>query len=39
LDEAIDAAEPGKAPDFNAVEVRFAEFRELLGHFKRLIKG
>jgi hypothetical protein len=39
LDEAIDAAEPGKAPDFNAVEIRFAEFRELLGHFKRLIKG
>lgn len=39
LDAAIDSAEPGKAPNFNAVEVRFAEFRELLGHFKRLIKG
>lgn len=39
LDEAIDAAESGKAPDFNAVEIRFAEYRELLGHFKRLIKG
>ncbi len=39
LDAAIDSAEPGKAPNFNAVEVRFAEFRELLSHFKRLIKG
>ncbi len=39
LDEAIDKAEPGKAPNFNAVKVRFAEYRELLGHFKRLIKG
>ena len=39
LDDAIDAAESGKAPDFNAVEIRFAEYRELLGHFKRLIKG
>lgn len=39
LDEVIDAAAPGKAPDFNSVEVRFSEFRELLGHFKRLVKG
>lgn len=39
LDDAIDRAKPGEAPDFNAVEVRFAEFRELLAHFKRLIKG
>ena len=39
LDEAIDRAQPGQAPDFNSVEIRFAEFRELLGHFKRLIKG
>ncbi|MEW5789193.1 MAG: hypothetical protein AB1899_15205 [Pseudomonadota bacterium] len=39
LDDAIDKAQPGKAPDFNAVNVKFAEFRELLGHFKRLVKG
>jgi hypothetical protein len=39
LDEAIDKAKPGEAPDFNAVVVRFSEFRELIGHFKRLIKG
>jgi hypothetical protein len=39
LDEAIDNAKPGQAPDFGAVQVHFAEFRELLGHFKRLIKG
>lgn len=39
LDDAIDNAKPGQAPDFNAVQIHFAEFRELLGHFKRLIKG
>lgn len=39
LDAAIDGAEPGQAPDFNAVQVKFAEFRELLGHFKRLVKA
>lgn len=39
LDEAIDNAKPGQTPDFNAVQIHFAEFRELLGHFKRLIKG
>lgn len=39
LDEAIDSAKTGEAPDFNTVDVRFAEFRELLAHFKRLIKG
>lgn len=39
LDEVIDRAEPGQAPDFNSVQVRFSEFRELLGHFKRLVKG
>lgn len=39
LDEAIERAEPGKTPDFNGVQTRFSEFRELLGHFKRLVKG
>lgn len=39
LDEVIDQAEPGKAPDFGRVQVSFSEFRELLGHFKRLVKG
>lgn len=39
LDDAIDKAQPGNAPDFNSVTIKFAEFRELLGHFKRLVKG
>jgi hypothetical protein len=39
LDEVIDRAEAGKTPDFNSVQVKFSEFRELLGHFKRLVKG
>lgn len=39
LDEAIDRAKPGQAPDFASVQSHFAEFRELLGHFKRLVKG
>ncbi len=37
-DEAIEKAQPGQAPDFNTVQIHFAEFRELLGHFKRLVK-
>lgn len=39
VDEAIDRAQPGQAPDFASVQSHFAEFRELLSHFKRLVKG
>jgi hypothetical protein len=39
LDAAIDNAPSGQTPDFNSVQIHFAEFRELLGHFKRLVKG
>lgn len=39
IDSAIDQAEPGQAPDFKTVQSHFAEFRELLSHFKRLVKG
>lgn len=39
LDAAIDKTESGQAPDFNPVRAHFTEYRELLGHFKRLIKG
>lgn len=39
LDSAIERTPTGEKPDFSAVVTRFSEFRELLGHFKRLIKG
>jgi len=39
IDAAIDKSEPGQAPDFNAVHAPFSEYRELLGHIKRLIKN
>jgi hypothetical protein len=39
LDAAIEKAEPGQMPDFNPVRAHFSEYRELLGHFKRLVKA
>lgn len=38
IDTAISTAPSGSAPDFTGVKLHFREFRELMGHFKRLIK-
>lgn len=38
LDEAVDQAKPGETPHFSHIRLHFREFRELLTHFKRLVK-